>query len=237
MKLDRLRKHADIILVVLLLYAAAAAYLPRQEFFDQYQIPALQAAAQKGDIAAQSELANRYYYGIGVKTNAKEFLKWAHFAASEGDPHAQVLLGYYYMNYSRNFKEGLHWAWQSANQKWPRGERFIGYLYSTGIGLEQDDEKAVEWWVKAANHGDDGAARNLAKTYAKGAGFVKRDIAKAVKWWQVASENGDRDATWRIIRYKWKKLIGSDDEALSLLEGYDKYSNKIDAHGQRVFAN
>ena len=229
-----LKKYRDFMLVALLLLTAWA-FLPSQSFFDRYQIPALEAAATKGDISAQSKLADRYYYGVGVPKDVDVFLKWANAAAAEGDPHSQVLLAYYYFNYPKNYKEGLHWAQKAVDQEWPRGERFMGWLYSNGVGVDQDDQKAVEWWIKAANHGDDGAARNLARTYARGAGFIKRNEAEAIKWWGIASSNGDRDATWRMMRYKWKKLMGRDDEARSLLEGYDEFSNKFDIHGQRVF--
>ncbi|MCC7038165.1 MAG: sel1 repeat family protein [Alphaproteobacteria bacterium] len=219
MNLSRLRKHADIILVMLLLYAAVA-YLPRQEFFDAYQIPGLEAAANKGDIAAQSELANRYYYGIGVKTSTKEFLKWAHFAASEGDAHAQTLLGYFYMNYTRSHKEGLYWARKAAEQQWPRGERFLGWLYSNGIGVEEDPAKAVEWWMKAAEHGDEGSALNLGNYYAHGSG-VPQSYEESLKWYRVAAKLGSREAKWRVMKYNWNAFWGDEKGAEGALSRYD----------------
>lgn len=208
-----IRKHLDFLLVGLLLYAAIA-YLPDQSFFDRQKIPALQAAAMKGDIAAQSKLADCYYYGIGVPTDVKSFLKWGKAAAGKGDPHAQVLLGYYYMNYTQHYDEGLKWARLSADQHWPRGERFMGYLYSSGIGVKTDHQKAIEWWLKAAAQGDDGAAINLGRYYSLGIGVLRND-REAMKWYGLAGEYGSHKAKFLSLALFLKTLISSNNQGTS----------------------
>ena len=37
----------------------------------------------------------------------------------------------------------------------------LGDLYKIGFGVEQDDAKAIEWYTKAADLGDETAQSNL----------------------------------------------------------------------------
>ena len=50
--------------------------------------------------------------------------------------------------------------------------------------------KAVEWFRKAAEQGNDVAQYNLAMCYERGEGVVK-DLAEAVKWYRKAAEQGN----------------------------------------------
>ena len=49
----------------------------------------LKALASNGSIRAQEKLIDLYYFGIGIKKNSKEALKWARMAAANGSPHAE----------------------------------------------------------------------------------------------------------------------------------------------------
>lgn len=179
--------------------------IPDHGVYLRAQVPALSKAAANGDVAAQSRLANWYFYGIGGLGKKENFLKYARMAAEQGDGHAQVLLGYYYINTAHEYEEGLKWARLSAQQGWPRGERFLGYLYSNGIGVRTDHLQAIEWWQKAALHGDDGAALNLGRYYAFGTG-VRQNDREAMKWFDLAAENGSTAAKFLTIIYFFKSL-------------------------------
>ncbi|WP_163366756.1 tetratricopeptide repeat protein, partial [Klebsiella aerogenes] len=59
--------------------------------------------------------------------------------------------------------------------------------------IEQDHEKAVTWYTKAAEQGHADAQYNLAVSYDEGEG-VERDGSKAVFWYTKAANQGNRDA-------------------------------------------
>ena len=42
---------------------------------------------------------------------------------------------------------------KAAEQNLPVAQYSVGNMYSTGEGVEQDLQKAAEWWAKAANQG------------------------------------------------------------------------------------
>ena len=68
----------------------------------------------------------------------------------------------------------------------------LGRAYNNGRGVEQSDEKAVEWFRRAANQGDADAQFELGCAYDSGKG-VKKDAEEAVKWYRKAAEQGDAD--------------------------------------------
>ena len=62
----------------------------------------------------------------------------------------------------------------------PKAQAFLAYCYFQGLGIEKSFEKAVEYYQKSADQGNESAERNLAVFYEFGQG-VRRDIYKAIK--------------------------------------------------------
>ena len=69
----------------------------------------------------------------------------------------------------------------------------MGICYDEGRGVQQDREKAVEWYRKAANQGDAAAQLNLGLSYYNGEG-VEKNLNKALEWFEKAAKQGDKDA-------------------------------------------
>lgn len=61
--------------------------------------------------------------------------------------------------------------------------------FEDGEGVEQDCEKAVHWYTKAAEQGNDCAQKNLAVCYYEGTG-VEQSYEKAVYWFTKSAEQG-----------------------------------------------
>lgn len=57
----------------------------------------------------------------------------------------------------------------------------MGYRYAKGLGVQQSDEKALEWLKRAARHGHAGALLMLSEFYATGRGVPRDDVA-AYQW-------------------------------------------------------
>ena len=63
-------------------------------------------------------------------------------------------------------------------------------MYEDGHGVKQDYEKAMEWYLKAAEQGDAWSQKNIGNMYYNGTG-VNRDLQEAKKWFQKAADNGN----------------------------------------------
>lgn len=70
---------------------------------------------------------------------------------------------------------------------------YLGVCYECGEGIEQNYEKAAEWYIKAAEQGMPEAQFNIAMFYKYGDG-VNKDLAEWVKWLTKAAEQGDPKA-------------------------------------------
>ncbi len=65
-------------------------------------------------------------------------------------------------------------------------------MYRNGRGVPQDFAKAMRWYKKAAEQGDDQAQFNLGVMYKDGQG-VPQDHTAAAKWYRKAAEQGLAD--------------------------------------------
>ncbi|MCK8804258.1 sel1 repeat family protein [Haemophilus influenzae] len=101
----------------------------------------------------------------------------------------QGLTAYEQSNYQTAFKLWLPLAEQGDAQ----AQGGLGMMYERGLGVKQDDFKAVNWYRKAAEQGDADAQLNLGAMYAIGRG-VKQDGVEAVKWFRKAAEQGNAKA-------------------------------------------
>ena len=101
----------------------------------------------------------------------------------------QGLTAYEQSNYQTAFKLWL----PMAEQGYAQAQGGLGMMYERGLGVKQDDFKAVNWYRKAAEQGDADAQLNLGAMYAIGRG-VKQDGVEAVKWYRQAAEQGYANA-------------------------------------------
>ncbi len=75
--------------------------------------------------------------------------------------------------------------------------REIGFMYYRGNGVRQDDAKAVEWFKKAAEHGDLQSQVNLGQMYENGLS-VRQSSEESARWFLAAANQGDRRSQFRM---------------------------------------
>ena len=86
----------------------------------------------------------------------------------------------------------------------------IGVMYASGIGVERDYEKALEWLGKAALQGDEEAQVNLGVMHAYGQG-VAIDHKEAIYWFRMAAKNGVGFAEYNLgMQYFFGKGVPVD---------------------------
>lgn len=68
-----------------------------------------------------------------------------------------------------------------------RAQVSMGILYEEGTFVEQDERKALEYYLMAAGNGSTGAMNNIGNFYLHGKG-VEKDYDQAFAWYQKATE-------------------------------------------------
>ena len=73
-------------------------------------------------------------------------------------------------------------------------EELIGVMYAMGLGVERDDERAFEWYLRASMKGHPGAQSGVGWYYEIGRGLPAPDLVRAYLWYTLSSIGGDPDA-------------------------------------------
>ncbi len=95
----------------------------------------------------------------------------------------------------------------------------LGECYYYGNGVEQDYQKAVEWYEKSAKQGYAKAQNNLGFCYGKGYG-VEKNLEKEVEWYMKSAEQGNSIAQRNLGKcYYYGSGIEKDIEKARMLWG------------------
>lgn len=73
----------------------------------------------------------------------------------------------------------------------------LGLIYDMGKDVDQDYQKAFEWYEKSANQGLASSQSRLGTMYRYGKG-VDINHSKASRWYWRAAEQGDQDAQYHV---------------------------------------
>ncbi|KAG0378839.1 hypothetical protein BGX24_002629 [Mortierella sp. AD032] len=126
-------------------------------------------AAEQGDAVAQYKVGTLYNQGEGVSQDFSKAEEWYLRVAKQGYASAQRSLGSLYESgqggrvpeKDRNYKAAMEWYLKSANQRDAQAQYEIGRMFDHGIGVTQDDLKAKQWYLQAAESGHLGARERL----------------------------------------------------------------------------
>ena len=81
-----------------------------------------------------------------------------------------------------------------ANSGNADAEELIGVMYALGLGVERDDERAFDWYLRSSMKGHPGAQSGLGWYYEVGRGIPKPDLVRAYLWYALSAIGGDPDA-------------------------------------------
>ena len=73
----------------------------------------------------------------------------------------------------------------AAESGYPIAQHGLGFMYLEGECVEQNGEKAIEWFSKAAEQGMIGSATTMALMYEQG-NIVPQDLELAKHWYAQA---------------------------------------------------
>lgn len=228
-------------------------------------------AAEIGFVEVMGEIAGMYLEGVGVEKNFDEAVKWYEKAFGEGDSSAAVTLGRIYREKNieksifylskaaeknnieaikelaeiyesrSEFEKMFECCQRGANLGNGDLMREVADCYLFGRGVQQDDLKALEWYIKVVElYGwDNNDMRLVTKIYNKHFKFsdekflkyyvtmeklghfnamfgiatelYKTDKYRALKWYKMAANAGDYDAAVAVSDIIEELLYGAAD--------------------------
>ena len=139
--------------------------------------PLLVKAAEKEYGYAQYLLAMNFF--DLYSDNNKEALFWLERAASNDEPHALYQLGLYYGE-KADLAKSIQYYQRAAELNYGDALLELYYIYGEGIGVEQDDDKALFFLKKVAELGNQEAIEELAAMALSGQGNM--DTKEAEYW-------------------------------------------------------
>ncbi|MEM9605355.1 MAG: tetratricopeptide repeat protein [Pseudomonadota bacterium] len=108
----------------------------------------------------------------------------------------------------------------AANSGNADAEELIGILYAMGLGVERDDRRAFEWYLRSAMKGHAGAQSGVGWYYEVGRGMPAPDLVRAYLWYTLSAIGGDPDAVLSLESLAPKLTREQRDEALELVADY-----------------
>lgn len=180
---------------------------------EKEELRSLEQAAAAGEPEAQFQLGNRYSEGNGVTLDRGMAVAWWRQAAEQGHLMADVNLGILYrMGYIEHIPVDWKRVGQVFLEKANAGVTFYNPImrqvdyqmilagcYRNACGVPWDPQKAVYWFTKVAERGDNGAMYYIAEML-KGDRGLPRDEAKVFYWIEKSAQNGGFQAQVELAK-------------------------------------
>lgn len=115
----------------------------------------IEPLAAAGNAEAQNLLGVLYTKGVGVDKNEEFAFKLIEKAANNGYANAQYNLGRFYKTGTKakaiDFEKAIVWFKKAIANGHQRAAYSLGYMYYKGLGVQQDYEKAIDWFSKSSD--------------------------------------------------------------------------------------
>ena len=92
------------------------------------------------------------------------------------------------------FKEAMEELLPAARSGNADAEELIGIMYAMGLGVERDDVRAFEWYLRSSMKGHPGAQSGVGWYCEIGRGLPAPDLVRAYTWYGLSAIGGDPDA-------------------------------------------
>ncbi|OHC77182.1 MAG: hypothetical protein A3B62_05845 [Rhodospirillales bacterium RIFCSPLOWO2_01_FULL_65_14] len=205
-------------------------------------------AADKGDAAAEFELARMYEEGRGLPKDDKKALEWLKKAAADNHADAQILLGFYHekgTGVEQDYTKALVWYRKANREKNDFAAKGIARIerdhpqavqdlleaearqeakrdLAFKLGLDAlstgDYKTAFEQWKPLAEAGDGPAQSQLGRFYAEGLG-VEKNSGEALKWFKKATEQDEAVAQYGL-GLLYEKGEGVNEDAAEAMKWF-----------------
>ncbi len=173
------------------LYEQAMTYYYGGQRDDEKALALLTQAAELGSPEAMAKIGDMYFWGRGVSVDPALYKEWYRKAYSRfeqlaraGDTEAMVMAG-----------------------------DMLFDLYPSGAGIDFDEDRALSWYLKAAEEGSPKAMRMVGEVFQYRGYENKQDHQQAFSWYQRAAQSGDARAMYEIgWMYERGYYVAQDNE-------------------------
>lgn len=142
--------------------------IPNVVFVDlSYAVSLYVQAAELGYAPSAFRLGECYEYGkLECNPDPAMSIHFYTIAAQQGHREACFALTAWYLVGSpqvlpQSDEDAYLWARRAAEKELPKAEYAVGYFTEVGIGIAKNPAEAMEWYKKAAEHGDKRAIQRL----------------------------------------------------------------------------
>lgn len=116
----------------------------------------------------------------------------------------------------KKYKEALNILFPVAQKGNADAEELIGVMYAMGLGVQRDDQRAFEWYLRSSLKGHAGAQSGIGWYYEIGRGLTSPDLVRAHTWYVLSAIGGDPDAA-----------MSQDEVAKKMTEEQLRQSSKL----------
>ena len=92
------------------------------------------------------------------------------------------------------FEEAMKELLPAARSGNADAEELIGIMYAKGLGVQKDDFRAFDWYLRSSMKGHPGAQSGVGWYYETGRGMPAPDLIRAYTWYVLSAIGGDPDA-------------------------------------------
>ena len=95
---------------------------------------------------------------------------------------------------ANQFEQAMEELIPAARSGNAEAEELIGVMYAMGLGVERDEIRAFDWYLRSAMKGHPGAQSGGGGYYEVGIGMPAPDLVRAYAWYVLSAIGGDPDA-------------------------------------------
>ena len=118
------------------------------------------------------------------------------------------------------FEEAMQVFLPAARSGNADAEELIGVMYALGLGVERDDIRAFDWYLRSAMKGHAGAQSGVGWYYEVGRGMPAPDLVRAYAWYVLSAIGGDPDAAISQEEVRKKMTAEEIEKAHILVDDY-----------------
>lgn len=118
------------------------------------------------------------------------------------------------------FVEARELLWPAARSGNADAEELIGVMYAMGLGVEQDYQRAFDWYLRSSMKGHPGAQSGVGWYYEVGLGMPTPDLMRAYMWYVLSAIGGDPDAAISQEEVVKKMTQEQIEKAHELIDDY-----------------
>ena len=110
-----------------------------------------------------------------------------------------------------HFEEALIALRPAADSGNADAEELIGVMCALGLGVDQDHERAFDWYLRSSMKGHPGTQSGVGWYYELGLGMPAPDLVRTYLWYAFSEIGGDPDA--KISLEELNKRISPEEAA------------------------